>query len=949
MPHVIAAIGYGLAALFGTTVTAATATVIGLNVVLTGASIGLSFVSRALIGHPKLPDFSHDAASQTVTARQAVAPRRVLIGRNRVGGVLTFISTSGTNNQYLHLVITLSGHQLNAIGTMYFDGVAVPYDADQHNVTGNFAGFVYVERHLGDPADTSQPFPGLFADLPAQWTANHLQRGCGKVRIRLTWDQNKFPNGVPNITFDVQGGFQFDPRSSTTIYSENPALAIRDVLTSSVYGLGCASSEIDDATFISAANTCDSTVTLRAGGSINRFTCNGNFETSQQPGDTLKQMLSACGGSNAHLVYIGGKWSLFVAAYRSPTVTLTDDDFTGPLSVSTRLSKRDTCNAVKGVFVSALNNWQPSDFPPFMEDSQHGYGSDQWLIEDANERIYRDITLPFTIDTAVAQRLAKIELERTRRQIQVKCKVRLTGYLLQPGDVVNVTHSRFGWSSKTFEVLASRMTFEDNGGVPLLGVELELRETDSSIYNWTPASDELTDAAAPSTTLPNPGSVVAPTSLALATVQTTRFDGLAATYIQVTWTAPADQFVSNGGKIFVQYRQHGTTPWLTADIVDGTTVKVLIDGVAEATAYDVRIWSQNVYGSNSAVVEQDNFTVGSNTAYYTGGVIGRSFGKNLLGNPSFEQNVRGTPVNTNLSAGQGCGDEWIVQTVSAYHLAQLDNNTPRSGAQCVLLQIKDSVTIPADSVQYEARVVTEMKIPTRIGDIVRIHGYRRWDNNASFGSLTITQALDLLVYAADDTELGAIGASVVGSVSGSYIVLQGAGQIPATLSGKVPAYIRVRCLNAVKNATGTPFAIGAGVGLATMRFDDLSFVTQATPFDLTPTSTTGTPATTTNPLTQSGATATINVAATTWQFGDGQVSYNAGSVTPPGTGTYYVYADDPTYSGGAVTYQASALTYDTVAAPGRVYFGVITTVGGGGGTGTGGGTGGGGPHGKNAL
>jgi hypothetical protein len=92
-----------------------------------------------------------------------------------------------------------------------------------------------------------------------------------------------------------------------------------------------------------------------------------------------------------------------------------------------------------------------------------------------------------------------------------------------------------------------------------------------------------------------------------------------------------------------------------------------------------------------------------------------------------------------------------------------------------------------------------------------------------------------------------------------------------------------------------------------------------------------------NPLTQVGVTTAIAIAANTIQFGDGQVSYNSGSVDPGVMGTNYVYADDPTFAGGAVTYQFTTSAATLNAANGRVSFGVITTVGGGGGAGGGGG------------
>lgn len=125
-----------------------------------------------------------------------------------------------------------------------------------------------------------------------------------------------------------------------------------------------------------------------------------------------------------------------------------------------------------------------------------------------------------------------------------------------------------------------------------------------------------------------------------------------------------------------------------------------------------------------------------------------------------------------------------------------------------------------------------------------------------------------------------------------------------------------------------------------MVFTSVRCTALLTAFDVTPVNTSGT-FTGANPLSQSGATTTILVAASTMQFADGQIGYNSGSCAAAGLGTYYVYADDPTYSGGTVTYVATPTPSNTFANNGRIYFGVITLVGGGGAVGAGGGSGGG--------
>jgi hypothetical protein len=81
------------------------------------------------------------------------------------------------------------------------------------------------------------------------------------------------------------------------------------------------------------------------------------------------------------------------------------------------------------------------------------------------------------------------------------------------------------------------------------------------------------------------------------------------------------------------------------------------------------------------------------------------------------------------------------------------------------------------------------------------------------------------------------------------------------------------------------------------------------------------PLTSTNDGVSLGA---IAVAAHTVQYGFGTVSYNSGSINTLPFGTsYYVYADDPTFAGGAVTYVATTALENVVAGSGRYYVGKI--------------------------
>jgi hypothetical protein len=74
-----------------------------------------------------------------------------------------------------------------------------------------------------------------------------------------------------------------------------------------------------------------------------------------------------------------------------------------------------------------------------------------------------------------------------------------------------------------------------------------------------------------------------------------------------------------------------------------------------------------------------------------------------------------------------------------------------------------------------------------------------------------------------------------------------------------------------------------------------------------------------------GTVASIAVAAHTVKYDFGTVSYNSGTISSLTTSTtYYVYTDDPNFTGGSVTYLASTDPTVMIAA-GRYYVGSITT------------------------
>lgn len=556
------------------------------------------------------PAFSNYSRDRTLTVRQPTAPRRVIYGQVKVGGVMVFMHATNSDT-HLHIIQTIAGHEVEEIGDIYLNDELVPLDGSGE-ATGKYAGYVRIKKHLGSTTQTADS--DLTTEASSKWTANHRLQGTAYIYIRLIGNSDLFANGLPNFSAVVKGKNDiYDPRGPTTGWTDNAALCQIDYLTNTKYGIGADyATRIDETALIAAANVCDEAVTLAAGGTEARYTMNGSFDSAERPVETIGEMLSSMDGK---LVFSGGKWSVIAGAYTAPTVTLDEDDARGAIKVVPRISRRDLFNAVKGVYTSPDNQWQPADFPAVTNST--------YETQDNSERIWRDISLPYTTSPSMAQRIAKIELEKSRQQIVVSFPAKLNALKLRAGDTVSLTLTRFGWTAKVFEVINWQFdVYKDAQGEQALGVALTLRETASAVYDWNSGNETAVDPA-PDTDLPDAFTVGAPGGLTAASGTEHLLatgDGGITSRIYVSWTALESVFVT---EYEVEAKKSTDSEYAPAAIVrSGTTAYV--SPAEDAVNYDIRVravnsigvrgaWSyvlaHTVVGKTAAPAEPDTFTI----------------------------------------------------------------------------------------------------------------------------------------------------------------------------------------------------------------------------------------------------------------------------------------------------------------------------------------------------
>jgi hypothetical protein len=570
------ATAFGLSAFAGT--------VIGL-VLATGAAAFWGFVANAL--SPRAKSAAGKAQERKQTIRSSIAPRQIVYGTARVSGPIVYATSTGSKKEFLHIVVPLAGHRVNAPLALWINDERIPWSEI------NAGGFVTRERYatpttsealldLINPGGAS-PMRGLvrvrffngsqttaaselITETDGAWTSAHILRETAYMYLRLEFNRDVFANGPGALSMEVQGHSQItDPRTSAVGWSDNPALCILHYLKSAD-GLACADDEIDLASFITAANVCDENVTIAVGVTQRRYTLDGIFNLEQKPLDIIDDMLTACAGT---LVYVAGRYRLHAGAYDAPTDTLTASDLAGSLELVTKPPRREIFNTLRGTFISPERNWQATEFPPFADAS---------LIAADGEVIERDIEWPFTTDATRAQRLAKLTLRRAREALTVRVPVKYSGIRYTVWQTLNVTLADFGWTDKPFRVVS--WTFDAAAGI----VNLTLREESPNSYAWV-FGDAADLPFAPDTDLVDPLLIPAPTNVTLTATTVLQADGSVAPALLVTWTASAFAFLIGHE---VQWRVTGTEDWNSAQVPLDTN-RFVIAPVVVGTSYDVRV------------------------------------------------------------------------------------------------------------------------------------------------------------------------------------------------------------------------------------------------------------------------------------------------------------------------------------------------------------------------
>lgn len=597
-------------------------------------------------------DYNAGLQDRTATLVSTESPHRIIYGEARVGSTVVAMFTSGSKDQYKHLVCVHAAHECESIGDIHIAGKLVgdidsqgfptggPYyptysnlkeypfsgttytvpssalsgyiglatavilnkqklmvlfdkqlvngtlttikvDPSLYSITGNTVTTTYnstnfslsvvyvdsaptvnIQKHLGgmdDPADSS-----LIAALPGQWGAAATLRGFCYTVVRLDLNQPEFQSGLPTIEAVIKGKKLYDPRDGITRWSENPALATYDYLTSDICGVPA--SDLPLSQYITAANVCDEIISVGK-----RYTINGTVTSDQNQSQVLEAMAQCMVGS-----IVSTTWDIYAGKYIAPVMALNQTDIVGSIAITPGISDADLYNGVKGQYIGAENLWVSTDYKPYQNPTYAAVdGRDLW----------NSVDMSFTNTVQRVHNLCRIFVEDQRNGFTIKADFSLKAWGLKVGQRVTFTSAFFGQTAKVYRITDKKFS-------PSSAIELTLKEDSASI--WDEADAVVIDATL-NTNLVNPFDIEAIASLTCASGADALFlqsDGTVVSRILATWPTATTQIVVDSGVLEIQWQAIGSDVWQTQQ-VSGANTQAYIAGVVDGDYYNVRIRAVN--------------------------------------------------------------------------------------------------------------------------------------------------------------------------------------------------------------------------------------------------------------------------------------------------------------------------------------------------------------------
>lgn len=408
----------------------------------------------------------------------------ILYGKAYFGGNITDaqISSDFKKMTYCLTIAEVTGNLLSSSSAtaytfegVYFngnsvvfksDGVTVDYTLDPDgNQDISARDLIKVYFYKGQtpiqPYGYSGTTPASYSVMPG-WTAEtHPMTNLLYAIVEVTYNQKQNINSLPDCTWHI------------TSTMNKPGDVLYDYMVSTRYGAGLTSAEIDTAS-LTALNSYAATgftyTDTEANSVTSSITINGVVDTNQT---LLSNMSAIADNTGSWLTYdiYTGKWTVILNKTETAVVTLTDSNILGEISISgTSLTQLDN---VVNVQYQNTDVRDKTDYVKIAlpEEDLH-----------PNEPVKTlQLNLPFINKQVVAAKIGLQQLKQARVDKIIKFTTDFSYLQLKAGEVIGITNSVYGFTSKLFRIIDVRETENAAGD---LNIEFTCLEYESDVYDY---------------------------------------------------------------------------------------------------------------------------------------------------------------------------------------------------------------------------------------------------------------------------------------------------------------------------------------------------------------------------------------------------------------------------------------------------------------------------------
>jgi hypothetical protein len=431
-----------------------------------------------------------------------------------------------------------------------------------------------VRSYLGAPGQAADA--GMIAALPGVWTSAHKMTGIAYLVVELDYNADAFPSGLPNVSAVCRGALCFDPRTSTTAWSQNPALLMRYAATSPLLGRMPAAA-INDLSIAAAANVCDSSAAYSVSGQTYTrplYTAGLVTSAAQRCTDVLTDLATAMAGKWA---FSDGLLIARAGAYYAPIDALDESWLSDATSVQVQGSaaRIDLVNTITGRFADEQRGFIEVPMPRVIASA--------YLAADGVE-LPLDISFAAVTFSGQAQQVAACLIREARLGLRIVLSCNARAIRAQLFDVLSVTLPRFGLTAAPMEVQGATFTLDG-------AIQLTLKQVDPTI--WALGSVFGAPAIPPHPGLRSPWQVPTVDSLGAAsgTAQLLRqLDGTVASRILVSWTPISDPSIQQAGGVEVRWGRASLpdAQWQSVIAERGQSVVFLAAGILDGQTYAIK-------------------------------------------------------------------------------------------------------------------------------------------------------------------------------------------------------------------------------------------------------------------------------------------------------------------------------------------------------------------------